>query len=77
MEKYNEISENNTICEELKQDKEYQKETVQADIIFYLLKKAIPAEDLKLLMKYDEAVTSIHEKENKKWFEKGLELGLK
>ena len=77
MEKYNEISENNTICEELKQDKEYQKERVQADIIFYLLKKAIPAESLKLLMKYDEAITSINEKENKKWFEKGLELGLK
>ena len=77
MEKYNEISENNTICEELKQDKEYQKERVQADIIFYLLEKAIPIEDLKLLMRYDEIITSIHEKENKKWFEKGLELGLK
>ena len=77
MGKYNKLLEGNVICKELKEDKEYREETAQADIIFYLLKKAIPAEDLKLLMKYDEAVTSIHEKENKKWFEKGLELGLK
>ncbi len=77
MEKYNELLECNAIGKELEKDSEYQKEVTQADIIFYLLEKAIPAESLKLLMKYDEFITSIHEKENKKWFEKGLKLGFK
>jgi hypothetical protein len=76
MEKYNKLLEDNVICKELKEDEEYQKERVQADIIFYLLKKVIPIEDLKLLMKYDEVITSIHTKENKKWFEEGTKLGL-
>ena len=77
MGKYNKLLEDNVIGKELEENQEYQEETVQLDIIFYLLKKVIPIEDLKLLMKYDEVITSIHTKENKKWFEKGLELGLK
>lgn len=68
---YQGLLKNRSVDNKLKSNKDYKKLVCELDIIFYLLKKCIPQNKLKLLMKYDEIESDIHIIEQEEWFKQG------